>query len=75
MAKGLFAAYHETDDAIASNDIKAAAVLHEALDRAINVPKDIKILGYDDIAQSELLLGTIKKQALTEMAIQMPAPI
>lgn len=94
MAKELFASYPETDGVIASNDIQAAAVLHEALRRGKNVPEDIQIIGYDDIPQSELLfpplstikqpaydmgkeaakllLRIIKKQPLTETAIQMP---
>ncbi|MCY9403436.1 substrate-binding domain-containing protein, partial [Bacillus spizizenii] len=94
MAKELFAAYPETDGVIASNDIQAAAVLHEALRLRRNVPEDIQIIGYDDIPQSELLfpplstikqpaydmgkeaakllLRIIKKQPLTETAIQMP---
>ncbi|MCY8309697.1 LacI family DNA-binding transcriptional regulator [Bacillus vallismortis] len=94
MAKELFAAYPETDGVIASNDIQAAAVLHEALRRGKNVPEDIQLIGYDDIPQSELLfppLSTIKqpaydmgkeaakllvriikKQPLSETAIQMP---
>ncbi|RJS55791.1 LacI family transcriptional regulator [Bacillus subtilis] len=94
MAKKLFATYPETDGVIASNDIQAAAVLHEALRRGKNVPDDIQMIGYDDIPQSELLfpplsiikqpaydmgkeaakllLRIIKKQPLTETAIQMP---
>lgn len=66
MAKELFAAYPATDGVIASNDIQAAAVLHEALRRGKNVPEDIQIIGYDDIPQSGLLfppLSTIKQPA------------
>lgn len=66
LAKELFALYPETDGIIASNDIQAAAVLHEALRRGKKVPEDIQIIGYDDIPQSELLfppLSTIKQPA------------
>ncbi|QJC97931.1 Ribose operon repressor [Bacillus mojavensis] len=66
LAKELFAIYPETDGIIASNDIQAAAVLHEALRRGKKVPEDIQIIGYDDIPQSELLfppLSTIKQPA------------
>lgn len=94
LAKELFAAYPETDGVIASNDIAAAAVLHEALRLGKKVPQDIQIIGYDDIPQSRLLfpplstvrqpayemgkeaanllLHMIKKEPLTETAIQMP---
>ncbi|MCY8463200.1 LacI family DNA-binding transcriptional regulator [Bacillus atrophaeus] len=65
-AKELFAAYPNTDGVIASNDIVAAAVLHEALQQEKRVPEDIQIIGYDDIPQSELLfppLSTIRQPA------------
>nr|CAA81048.1 repressor of ribose transport operon [Bacillus subtilis subsp. subtilis str. 168] len=65
MAKELFASYPATDGVIASNDIQAAAVLHEAL-RAKKRAGDIQIIGYDDIPQSGLLfppLSTIKQPA------------
>ena len=65
-AEELFSLYPETDGVIASNDIVATAVLHEALKRKINVPDDLQIIGFDDIPQSELLfpsLSTIRQPA------------
>lgn len=66
LAEELFAAYPETDGVIASNDIAAAAVLHEALRLGKKVPEEIQIIGYDDIPQSRLLfppLSTIRQPA------------
>ncbi|MFN2744511.1 LacI family DNA-binding transcriptional regulator [Bacillus sp. z60-18] len=65
-AAELFSAYPETDGIIASNDIAATAVLHEALKRKIKVPDELQIIGFDDIPQSELLfpsLSTIRQPA------------
>ncbi|MGN9866827.1 LacI family DNA-binding transcriptional regulator [Bacillus swezeyi] len=65
-AADLFTIYPETDGIIASNDIAATAVLHEALKRKIKVPDDLQIIGFDDIPQSELLfppLSTIRQPA------------
>ncbi|MEC1259362.1 LacI family DNA-binding transcriptional regulator [Bacillus swezeyi] len=65
-AAELFSIYPETDGIIASNDIVATAVLHEALKRKIKVPDDLQIIGFDDIPQSELLfppLSTIRQPA------------
>lgn len=65
-AAELFSFYPGTDGIIASNDIVATAVLHEALKRKIKVPEDLQIIGFDDIPQSELLfppLSTIRQPA------------
>lgn len=65
-AKELFDKYPETDGVIASNDITATAVLHEALQRGKKVPEEVQIIGYDDIPQSSLLfpaLSTIRQPA------------
>ena len=48
-AKELFDKYLETDGVIASNNITATAVLHEALQRGKKVPDEVQIIGYDDI--------------------------
>ncbi|MCM3629905.1 LacI family transcriptional regulator [Paenibacillus glycanilyticus] len=65
-AKELFERYPETDGVIASNDIVAAAVLHEALRLGKKVPNDVQIIGFDDIPLSRLLtpsLTTIRQPA------------
>ena len=65
-AKELFAQYPTTDGVIASNDIVAAAILHEAHRLGKAVPGDVQIIGFDDIPLSSLLspgLSTIHQPA------------
>lgn len=65
-AKDLFEKYGDTDGIIASNDIVATAVLHEALRRGKSIPSDLQIIGFDDIPHSSLLfppLSTIRQPA------------
>ncbi|WP_028551580.1 LacI family DNA-binding transcriptional regulator [Paenibacillus sp. UNC451MF] len=65
-AKELFEQYPNTDGVIASNDIVATAVLHEALRLGKKVPDDVQIIGFDDILLSSLLtpsLTTIRQPA------------
>ncbi|WP_435924359.1 LacI family DNA-binding transcriptional regulator [Paenibacillus sp. DYY-L-2] len=65
-AKELFGRYPDTDGVIASNDIIAAAVLHEALRLGKRVPEDVQIIGFDDIPLSSLVtpsLSTIRQPA------------
>lgn len=65
-AKELFEKYPETDGVIASNDIVAAAILHEALKIDKRIPEDLQIIGYDDIPLSQILyppLSTIRQPA------------
>lgn len=65
-AKELFATYPDTDGVLASNDIVATAVLHEALRLGKSIPEDLQIIGFDDIPQSSLLfpsLSTIRQPA------------
>ncbi|WP_410772151.1 LacI family DNA-binding transcriptional regulator [Fontibacillus sp. BL9] len=65
-AKELFEQYPGTDGVIASNDIVATAVLHEALRLGKKVPDDVQIIGFDDIPLSSLLtpsLTTIRQPA------------
>jgi LacI family transcriptional regulator len=66
MAKTLFEKFPETDGIIASNDLSAAAILHEALRIGRSIPEDLQIIGYDDIPLSKLLfppLSTIRQPA------------
>lgn len=71
-AKELFSCYPGTDGVLASNDITAAAVLHEALRVGKSIPEDVQIIGFDDIPMSRLLfppLSTIR-QPVYEMGKQ-----
>ncbi|WP_353854383.1 LacI family DNA-binding transcriptional regulator [Bacillus sp. Bos-x628] len=66
IATALFQLYPETDGIIASNDIVATAVMHEALRLGKPIPDELQIIGFDDIPQSELLfpsLSTIRQPA------------
>lgn len=65
-AKELFDKFIDTDGVIASNDIVATAVLHEAHRLGKKVPQDVQIIGFDDIPLSGLLspsLSTIRQPA------------
>jgi LacI family transcriptional regulator len=65
-AKELFETYPDTDGVLASNDIVATAVLHEALRIGKSIPKEVQIIGFDDIPQSSLLfpsLSTMRQPA------------
>lgn len=65
-AKELFQRYPNTDGVIASNDITAAAILHEAHSLGISMPEDLQVIGFDDIPLSSLLfppLSTIRQPA------------
>lgn len=62
----LFDKYKDTDGVIASNDIVATAVIHEAHRLGKRVPQDLQIIGFDDIPLSSLLspsLSTIRQPA------------
>ncbi|MBT2286745.1 LacI family DNA-binding transcriptional regulator [Paenibacillus polymyxa] len=65
-AEELFRKYTDTDGVIASNDIAAMAVLHEASRIGRKVPDDVQVIGFDDIPMSSLLspaLSTIHQPA------------
>ncbi|WP_339187421.1 LacI family DNA-binding transcriptional regulator [Paenibacillus sp. FSL R5-0490] len=65
-AEELFRKYADTDGVIASNDIAAMAVLHEASRIGRKVPDDVQVIGFDDIPMSSLLspaLSTIRQPA------------
>ncbi|MBY0204053.1 MULTISPECIES: LacI family DNA-binding transcriptional regulator [Paenibacillus] len=65
-AEELFRKFPDTDGVIASNDIAAMAVLHEAYRIGRNVPNDVQVIGFDDIPMSGLLspaLSTIRQPA------------
>ncbi|WP_340017158.1 LacI family DNA-binding transcriptional regulator [Paenibacillus sp. FSL K6-1318] len=65
-AEELFRRYADTDGVIASNDIAAMAVLHEASRIGRKVPDDVQVIGFDDIPMSSLLspaLSTIRQPA------------
>ncbi|MFS0868469.1 LacI family DNA-binding transcriptional regulator [Paenibacillus xylanilyticus] len=65
-AEELFRKYSDTDGIIASNDIAAMAVLHEAARIGRKIPDDVQVIGFDDIPMSSLLspgLSTIRQPA------------
>lgn len=65
-AAEIFEKYPETDGVIASNDVVAAEILHEALRRGKTIPDELQIIGFDDIPLSRLLfppLSTIRQPA------------
>ncbi|WLR58716.1 LacI family DNA-binding transcriptional regulator [Guptibacillus hwajinpoensis] len=65
-AEELFAKHPDTDGVIASNDIVAIAILHEALRLGRSIPDDLQLIGYDDIPFSSLSypsLSTIRQPA------------
>jgi LacI family transcriptional regulator len=65
-AEDLFAKHPDTDGVIASNDIVAIAILHEALRLGRRIPEDLQLIGYDDIPFSSLSypsLSTIRQPA------------
>ncbi|MFC7440848.1 LacI family DNA-binding transcriptional regulator [Laceyella putida] len=65
-ANELFVKYPDTDGVIASNDIVATAILHEALRLGKSIPQELQIIGFDDIPQSSLSfppLSTIRQPA------------
>ncbi|WP_338752179.1 LacI family DNA-binding transcriptional regulator [Bacillus sp. FJAT-52991] len=71
-AKGMFDLYPDTDGIIASNDLVAAAILHEALRLGKSIPDDIQLIGFDDIPLSSLLFPSLStiKQPVYEMGKQ-----
>ncbi|MCF6136212.1 LacI family DNA-binding transcriptional regulator [Pseudalkalibacillus berkeleyi] len=71
-AEELFAKYPETDAVIASNDMVAIAILHEALQLGKRIPEDLQIIGYDDIPQCSLSYPTLStvRQPAYEMGRQ-----
>lgn len=62
----LFQKYQDVDSIIAPSDTHGITLLQEALRRGYSVPKDIQIIGYDDIPISQLTfprLSTIHQPA------------
>jgi len=49
LAEELFMEYPEVDGIFAGSDLLAAAVIKEALKRNINIPGDLRVIGYDGI--------------------------
>ncbi|MEH6943343.1 LacI family DNA-binding transcriptional regulator [Bacillus sp. JJ722] len=65
-AKEIFQKYSDTDGVIASNDVTATAVLHEALQLGKKIPDDLQIIGFDDIPLCQFVfpsLSTIRQPA------------
>lgn len=65
-AKKLFDLYGKMDSVIASNDLFALAVMKEAQEQGYRIPRDIQVIGYDNIPFSQLVypgLTTISQPA------------
>lgn len=65
-AKTIFRKYKKIDSVIASNDLFALAVMKEAQQKGLQIPRDIQVIGYDDIPFSQLVypgLTTISQPA------------
>lgn len=65
-AKEIFEQYKNMDSIIASNDLFALAVMKEAQQRGYQIPRDIQVIGYDNIPFSQLVypgLTTISQPA------------
>jgi len=64
MAYKLFEEYPDIDGVFASSDMIAASIIHVANEIGKEIPKDLKIVGYDDINLASLIvppLTTIKQ--------------
>lgn len=46
--------YPNVDSVIAANDMQAMTILKEAVEKGLNVPNDLQIIGYDNITFSNL---------------------
>lgn len=65
-AKTIFRKYKKIDSVIASNDLFALAVMKEAQQKGLQIPRDVQVIGYDDIPFSQLVypgLTTISQPA------------
>lgn len=65
-AEHFFNEYTDADSVIASNDVYALAIMREALRRGIQIPDDLQIIGYDNMAFSVMMypgLSTIAQSA------------
>src|SRR5699024_6280387 len=58
------------DGIFASDDLIAAQVVREAKKRNINIPNDLKVIGYDGTEIAELLISELStiQQPIKEMA-------
>ncbi len=70
LAEEVFAEYPKVDGIFAGSDLLAAAVVKEALKRNINIPEDLKVIGYDGIDYLSLFTPEISsiRQPLRKIA-------
>ncbi len=70
LVEELFDEYPEVDGIFAGSDLIAAAVVKEALKRNINIPEDLKVIGYDGIDYLSLFTPEISsiRQPLKKIA-------
>jgi LacI family sucrose operon transcriptional repressor len=70
LAYQLFNEHPDIDGIFASSDMIAASIIHAANVVGINIPKDLKLIGYDNISLAALIVPplTTIKQPIKEMA-------
>ncbi|MBM7094975.1 LacI family DNA-binding transcriptional regulator [Bacillus sp. H-16] len=70
VIKKLFDENPHVDGIFASDDLAAANVLREARQRKINIPKDLKVIGYDGTETTRILLPELStvQQPIKEIA-------
>jgi LacI family sucrose operon transcriptional repressor len=70
LAARIFTEKEEIDGIFASSDLIAAAVIKEAEKNMIKVPKNLKVIGYDDLELAELYIPEITtiRQPAAEIA-------
>ncbi|WP_117170308.1 LacI family DNA-binding transcriptional regulator [Paraliobacillus sediminis] len=70
VIKQLFDENPQVDSIFASDDLIAAAVMREAKIRKINIPSDVKVIGYDGTETTRLLLPELStiQQPIREIA-------
>jgi LacI family sucrose operon transcriptional repressor len=76
MAYALFEEYPRIDGIFASSDLIAAAIMHAAAMLGKVIPRDLKIVGYDDIRLASLLvppLSTIRQpiERMAELSVEL----
>ncbi|WP_291632857.1 LacI family DNA-binding transcriptional regulator [Clostridium sp.] len=76
LAYKLFAEEPDIDGVFASSDMIAASILHVANEIGKEIPKDLKIIGYDDINIARMIippLTTIKQpiEKMAELAVSL----
>ncbi|PYV68473.1 MAG: LacI family transcriptional regulator [Acidobacteria bacterium] len=54
---------------VCSNDMTAIGVMHQAFELALEVPRDLSVVGFDDIRMAELMIPPLTTIQLSQFAI------